>query len=886
MITFACVEQEVSSCSTLLMSNRKYAVNNHLKQGDKMRKQIILITFMVIISMNIWAQETPACIPVVKSTGNQINHVVVSGNNGSGIFVWQDARSGNYNIYAQRIGNTRYLQWNDHITGKLIAGGASNKINVAAVSDNDGGAIVTWQDDRNSNMDIYAQWIDADGNVKWGWPTTGKLICDDLSEQSAPQMTRDEDGGAYVVWSDNRGGDFDIYIHHIKLDGTLNTTYPNGKRIQLLAEDANQINPAISSDGDHGAIIAYEQYEGALTHDIYAQRIQAGTLANMWDDGGIPACIAAGNQRNPLLVNDYVGSAIIVWEDNRASEANTDIYAQRVADNTIQWTAGGVAITADTLNDIHPVIVSAGEYAAIIVWEHNLSATDTNIYAQRIWGGAAGTSGTLTWNTGLPLLVSTSHDTFQRNPQAVTDGFGGVIIVYESQENLIGRNDIYGQHLNSDGGYSGAGATGGYLICDWGFDKTNPQLCYSTTAVNNAIYAWHDKRNEAAQPGIHDIYTLGLESPEYTFVVSSHDVTNPGGPDLGAEILFNGLPFTTPIYTGYTFGIAGNEPLAAGTYTVEHDDYAGWVPVSVVITDINQNYNTDFLGIRYILNVTSTPSDRSIFRNTLDTGFQTSKTFYSRDIGDVIGLYALETAEYGHIWVPESHTVSETDFNAGNNYTYNIDFQRLYTLPVELSSFTAVLTSDMHVKVAWTSESETNHAGYNVLRSEVKELSTTISVNALMIDQGIANGTQTNYLFTDTEVANQTTYYYWLESVSLAGVSDYYGPLMVLVNAADDDPGLPEIPKVTELFSAFPNPFNPSTNMRYSMRRAGDVRIDVFNLKGQILYTYTNSHTQPGYYQASWDGRDSTGNLASTGVYFYRMTSDNYTSTKKMVLAK
>ncbi len=122
-----------------------------------MHKQILLITFLVIISINIWAQNILDCIPVVQNVENQINQVVVTGNNGSGFFVWQDARSGNYNIYAQRIDNTQHMQWADYTKGKLIITGTSNKINVSAVSDNQGGIIVTWQDDRAGNQDIYAQ---------------------------------------------------------------------------------------------------------------------------------------------------------------------------------------------------------------------------------------------------------------------------------------------------------------------------------------------------------------------------------------------------------------------------------------------------------------------------------------------------------------------------------------------------------------------------------------------------------------------------------------------------------------------------------------------------------------------------------------------------------
>jgi hypothetical protein len=399
------------------------------------------------------------------------------------------------------------MLWLDHIKGKIIATGASNKINVSAVSDNQGGAIITWQDDRAGNMDIYAQWISEDGDVEKGWPADGRMICNDLSDQSAPKMVRDEDGGAFVTWSDNRGGDYDIFVRQIHSNGVLDG-FINGKRLQLEAESKNQVNPAICTDGNHGAIIAYEQYTGPGDYDIFAQRIN-NLSANMWDDGGVPACIAANNQKNPSLINDATGSAIIVWEDN--VNFTWDIFAQRVANNTIQWTANGVAIMAIALDQIHPVIVQAGEFSAIIVWEHYLSGTDSNIYAQKISGE---TTGTLQWlATGIP--VSTTHPSLQRNPQAVADGFGGVIVVYETEENYADNGwDIYGQRINQHGAYAISGQPGGYVICTWDTDQTLPMLTYSISAEDNAIYAWRDKRNENDQPGIWDIYTLGVIEEE------------------------------------------------------------------------------------------------------------------------------------------------------------------------------------------------------------------------------------------------------------------------------------------------------------------------------------------------------------------------------------
>jgi len=208
------------------------------------------------------------------------------------------------------------------------------------------------------------------------------------------------------------------------------------------------------------------------------------------------------------------------------------------------------------------------------------------------------------------------------------------------------------------------------------------------------------------------------------------------------------------------------------------------------------------------------------------------------------------------------------------------------TLPVELSSFTAVLTSDMYVLIKWIAESETNHSGYNILRAEKKDLAIAQRINAQIVDEGIATGTQISYSYTDFEAYTNMVYYYWLESVSLDGISSYYGPLTVTIGDPTQEPLPPEVLMATKLLNAYPNPFNPNTNIRYSIKDAGKVRIDIYNMKGQVIQTLTAEHNTPGFYQIAWDGCDANGNPVASGIYMYRMTSGNYSSAKKMVLAK
>jgi hypothetical protein len=208
------------------------------------------------------------------------------------------------------------------------------------------------------------------------------------------------------------------------------------------------------------------------------------------------------------------------------------------------------------------------------------------------------------------------------------------------------------------------------------------------------------------------------------------------------------------------------------------------------------------------------------------------------------------------------------------------------TLPVTLSNFTAVVTSENFVNIAWMAETETNHSGYNIFRNETKDLENAVKINAQLIDKGTAVGTQISYFYTDFEVYTNMMYYYWLESVALDGSSQFYGPLTVTIGDPAQEPLPPVVPMVTKLYNAFPNPFNPNTNIRYSLKEVGKVKIEIYNMKGQKIKTFTQEHNSPGYYQVSWDGRDENGRSVASGIYLYRLTTANYTSAKKMVLAK
>ena len=82
----------------------------------------------------------------------------------------------------------------------------------------------------------------------------------------------------------------------------------------------------------------------------------------------------------------------------------------------------------------------------------------------------------------------------------------------------------------------------------------------------------------------------------------------------------------------------------------------------------------------------------------------------------------------------------------------------------------------------------------------------------------------------------------------------------------------------------YPNPFNPSTVIPYQLRVAGHVRLEVFNLLGQRLATLVDGVRSAGAHMAQWDATDAAGRAVGAGVYIYRLSSNDQTESRRMVL--
>lgn len=202
---------------------------------------------------------------------------------------------------------------------------------------------------------------------------------------------------------------------------------------------------------------------------------------------------------------------------------------------------------------------------------------------------------------------------------------------------------------------------------------------------------------------------------------------------------------------------------------------------------------------------------------------------------------------------------------------------RDYPLPIELGSFTVTLVGDK-VRVAWMTMSEVNVFGFYVERGQ----GTSYVFEQVRGGFRAGHGTSTephNYLFIDSTINSPGVYHYRLKQVDLDGTEHYTSVISIeIVSLSVNN----ELPSAFALLQNHPNPFNPSTEIEFSVERKTDAVLRVYNIIGQAVATLFDGEAVPRkYYRIRFDAD----NLAN-GIYFYRLQAGSYVNVKKMVVLK
>ena len=263
-------------------------------------------------------------------------------------------------------------------------------------------------------------------------------------------------------------------------------------------------------------------------------------------------------------------------------------------------------------------------------------------------------------------------------------------------------------------------------------------------------------------------------------------------------------------------------------------------------------YEPDTLQIRLSTTDTSVAS----FTTVLAT--YNVNTFPNPDFGE----YKIDLSTFSgqNIYIAFRH------YDIDGNGMYLDDVTIIGAVPVELASFISSV-SGSDVTLSWMTATELNNKGFYIERRTGED-----SWNNLGFVQGHGTTTETqSYTFVDKGLASGI-YNYRIKQVDFDGSYKYYN-LKQEVEIA--------VPESYELSQNFPNPFNPTTKIKFSVPADGFVNIAVYNLLGKKVIELVNNIQNAGSYEVTFDA-----SKFASGTYIYRMEAGDFVSNKKMMILK
>ncbi len=763
-----------------------------------------------------WATDGTA---ICSTPEQQRKPRIVSDDAGGSIIVWEDNRGGEYDIYAQRVDDLGNPLWTAEGIAVCEYSGSQRYPDVA--SDGAGGAFVVWSDYRSEwTYDIYAQRINAAGEVQW--TTGGIAICTADDYQYDPSVIGDEVGGAIFLWDDYRSLEsYDVYAQRVNGAGAILWTSDG---IAVCAATGSQYHTDTIADGLGGVIAVWSDYRnGSTDTNVYAQWIDNLGVAQ-WTADGVGISTAAGSQKDPGMASDGSGGAIIGWVDYRGGVS--DIYAQRItAAGTPQWTTDGIPVCA--AEDYQTLVrtVGDGSGGAVFSWT-DARGVGKDIYAQRTDG-----SGSLLWTADGVTITSAQND--QTEPVMLPDGTGGATIVWQDMRSGS-ANDIYAQHVNGSGGVDWA--SDGVALTAAAYNQSYPAV--TSDGEGGAFVAWEDLRNSNLDIYAQRVMNTGhVGGPAPTIALVQDLPYDQGG---YIQLMWYPSPFdvapNTEI-THYTVWRGFSVPASPSSTKPDGDSEVGIQPATAQYTWESVE-SVPAQNLVAYLRIISSPIDST----HSDTGWQYFKIS-------------------AHTALPSVYYESSVDsgYSADN------------LPPIIPQSFSVAYNTGDGNQLSWDAPPDGDLDHYTVYR-----------------------GTTADFMPTPEDIVKTTSSLFWTDP-------DHDDPMVHYKVSASDITGNESVPtapttatgianrstgEAFSLHDAVPNPFNPTTRIEFDVARQGFVSLRIYDALGRHVSTLVDGDLPPGRHQRTWNGTNNAGQRVATGVYFYKMKTGGFTKTRRMVLLK
>ncbi len=614
-----------------------------------------------------------------------------------------------------------------------------------------------------------------------------------------------------------------------------------------------EIHSQLLHDDDTGQIIellgdtysfSFEEVEAGMTGFW-----QSETEAGDYDNDGDYDILATG------YVLDSANSAIAIYKNN----GNGDFERINLG---LQGTGFGCVDWIDVDNDNDLDIYTAGQYA---INNHisKMYVLEDGIYTEV--------------ETNLPPLQGSNTDWKDYNGDGLLDVLYNGILGLE-----IGDLEYTRIYINQ-GNYQ--------------FEMISPDI----HQISSGDAKFADYNND----GLLDIATAGrVDSWDWRVSVWRNDGNNEFTEiDLGIE----GVRYTVVEWADYNndglmdlfvTGSIQNE-IPSVLYILRNDGNDSFTNVNL---PDNENY---VVGIRQgdmkIHDINSDGLVDIIVNGVQNTEWWTGQIHFNQGNDTFTYADSLDALKYGELTMIDYNGDLNSDVLLTGRYDYQDYYCNIYENQTELTNTApqapAVITAEVEddvVTLEWGmgSDAETPQLGlsYNIKVGTVSGGNDIFS--SMATDDGFLlkphQGNMLNSLACMINNLQNGTYYASVQTIDNSSIGSAFGGEISfeITNGivSNDDENI--IPMITRLNKNYPNPFNPETTISFDLNKNQNVKLEIFNIKGQKVKTLCNDNLNAGNHKYIWNGTDSNNRKVASGVYFAKMTSKSLNKTQKMILMK
>ncbi len=884
-----------------------------------------------------WAEEG---IGLATNSGKQVSPNMCSDGQGGAYVIWKDLTASSYaHVYGTHLSTSGALSPG---TGIPILSNESYHNNVSIERGGQGHAVLVWSDDVISdNADIRTQRIDQSCNTLWSAPEEGGiLLCSEQGNQLYPKVTYYDELYTILVWEDHRNSaEFgDIYYQFLDLDGN---EVLESQGVSACLDSSNQIKPRVKASFD-GAFIVWEDYRNGNS-DIYSQKVDH--LGNLyWENDGRSIVSESGVQDQCRLSTDGNGGVYYVWLDERtAPYPETDVYMQYInTDNEVHFEENGVAICDADYYQFAPII-RGFDGQALMLWGDRRTGS-IGLYLQHIDPSLSLGLGEITLedkgremffgidgNGQSPKLTHLENEALIYWDDRRYSPFENLTYGFKLSDELSLLDSQNGVSLSSNSYQSNASFvyTGAYLFM--GFGQTDGDINQYYSILDNQLstlvdYSPVDANPQASQE-YYEIVFSEFENEIYYVYSDNREFANNiyvmKFDDNGNETWDSPIKIVETLQDGFlpsddnVIGVISN-PNEDGIIVLYNSGNFLGTKVNAIAIDLDGQVLSDwdesgnrlceFNSDQYIEDFVATPHGLMV---TFKDNRSGSNDVYAQLVDysngnllfDVNGLSIAdsendqESSSMAFSDQGNEALVCWEDFRLGTEYdlycrsiafTIDGDYQLLDEFELAGQSNTSggnqtnpyVFSDDLSFLIAW--EDSRNGVYTDIYFQELNNFQVVLEDGGQLLCGADFDQLNPKIGLLDS-LGNYLIYWDDMRSSGKEFLNNVFAQSYSL-GGSNLSNEITEIPMSYAIQSAYPNPFNPSVSIEFTIQNISSVKLSIVDIKGSEIEVLYNGDIVAGTHLVDWQPSYDL----SSGLYFAKLTSNDnsFSSVHKITFLK